>query len=180
MNKLLSLSLVLMLVVTPLLADQAPGGNTWSKVRYNGGTLQTKVKPDDWNNKLTVGSDLIEFDLNDGQKIKIDPKTVTALSYGQEAHRRVGTMVALAILISPAALFGLFHKTKLHFIGIEYEQDGKKAGLLMQGDKGNYRAILLALKAVTGKDVQTAEEDKGTVKPSDKPAPPKDKPEQPQ
>ena len=170
MKKLLVASLALMLALqTSFLAAGTEGGNTWSKVRYNGGTLQTKVKPDDWNNKLTVNSDLIEFDLKDGQVIKIDPKKVTALSYGQEAHRRVGTMVALAILISPAALFGLFHKTKLHFIGIEYEQDGKKEGLLMQGDKGNYRAILLALKAVTGKDVQTAEEDKPTVKPKDKP-----------
>lgn len=169
MKQSLALVLVVVLVLQVPLLAAGTGGNTWDKVRYNGGTLQTKVKPDDWNNKLTVGPDLIEFDLNDGQAIKIDPKTVTALSYGQEAHRRVGTMVALAILISPAALFGLFHKTKLHFIGIEYEQDGKKEGLLMQGDKGNYRAILLALKAVTGKDVQTAEEDKPTVKPKDKP-----------
>ena len=169
MKKLLSLLLAFILALpAPLLAAGTEGGNAWTKVRYNGGTLQTKVKPDDWNNKLTISSDLIEFDLKDGQVIKIDPKSVTALSYGQEAHRRVGTMVALAILISPAALFGLFHKTKLHFIGIEYEQDGKKEGLLMQGDKGNYRAILLALKAVTGKEVQTAEEDKATVKPKDK------------
>jgi len=164
MRKALALALMVLLV-QPCWPQT---GNTWNKVRYNGGTAQTKVKPDDWDNKLTVTSDLIEFDLKDGQAIKIDPKTVTAISYGQEAHRRVGTMVALAILISPAALFGLFHKTKLHFIGVEYDQDGKKGGLLMQGDKGNYRAILLALKAVTGKDVQTAEEDKQTVKAKDK------------
>lgn len=166
MRKLVAL-VVMFLMVQPCWPDAA-GGNTWNRVRYNGGTMQTKTKPDDWDNRLTITSDLIEFDLKDGQVIKIDPKTVTALSYGQEAHRRVGTMVALAILISPAALFGLFHKTKLHFVGIEYEQDGKKAGLLMQADKGNYRAILLALKSVTGKEVQTAEEDKQTVKAKDK------------
>ena len=176
MRKLVALVVMFLMVQT---CWPEAGGNTWNRVRYNGGTLQTKTKPDDWDNRLTVTSDLIEFDLKDGQVIKIDPKSVTALSYGQEAHRRVGTMVALAILISPAALFGLFHKTKLHFVGIEYEQDGKKEGLLMQADKGNYRAILLALKSVTGKEVQTAEEDKGTVKASDKPEQPKDKQEQP-
>lgn len=165
MRKLVALVVMFLMVQT---CWPEAGGNTWNRVRYNGGTLQTKTKPDDWDNRLTVTSDLIEFDLKDGQVIKIDPKTVTALSYGQEAHRRVGTMVALAILISPAALFGLFHKTKLHFVGIEYEQDGKKEGLLMQADKGNYRAILLALKSVTGKEVQTAEEDKQTVKAKDK------------
>jgi hypothetical protein len=74
--------------------------------------------------------------LKDKQTIVIDPKKVTALSYGQEAHRRVGTMIALSILVSPVALFGLFHKTKLHFIGIDYEtEDGKKSGLLLQGHK---------------------------------------------
>jgi hypothetical protein len=68
----------------------------------------------------------------------------------------VGTMVALGILVAPAALFGLFHKTKLHYIGIEYNTDeGKKAGMLLQGHKDNYRAVLQALKSVSGKDIQT-------------------------
>jgi len=32
-------------------------------VRYNGGTVSTKVDPKDWNNELTVISDLITFKL---------------------------------------------------------------------------------------------------------------------
>lgn len=156
MRKFLAVALCLLVPVQVVLADT---GNTWSKVRYNAGTVQTNTKPDDWNNSLTITADLITFKLKDGQKIEIDPKTVTSLSYGQEAHRRVGTMVALAVLISPAALFGLFHKTKLHFIGIEYENDGKKGGLLLQGHKDNYRGILLALRSVTGKEVITSAED---------------------
>src|SRR5689334_13999986 len=91
----------------------ADSGNTFTRVRYNGGTIATKVDAKDWDNKLTVTSDLISFQLKDGQKIEIPPKSVTSLSYGQEAHRRVGTMIALAF-ISPVALFGLFHKTRLH------------------------------------------------------------------
>ncbi len=150
---------ILFLCLLPLQLVWADTGNTWNKVRYNAGTVQTKVKPDDWGNTLSVTPELIKFTLKDGQVIEIDPKTVTSLSYGQEAHRRVGTMVALAVLISPAALFGLFHKTKLHFIGIEYEKDGKKGGLLLQGHKDNYRGILLALKSVTGKEVVTSTED---------------------
>jgi PEGA domain len=86
------------------------------------------------------------------------------LSYGQEAHRRVGTMVALAILVAPVALFGLFHKTRLHYIGIEYTApNGSKGGLLMQGDKSNYRAILVALQSVTGVPVAVAENDRQYV-----------------
>src|SRR6185437_2800382 len=82
-------------------------------------------------------------------------------SYGQEAHRRVGTMIALAVLVAPVALFGLFHKTRLHYIGIQYStQDAKNAGILLQGDKDNYRAMLVALQGVTGAPVAVGEKDR--------------------
>jgi hypothetical protein len=79
---------------------------------------------------------------------------VTTLSYGQEAHRRVAEMVALSFFITPVALFGLLHKGKDHFIGIEYSgEDGKPGSILLEAHKDNYRAILEALKTVTGKPV---------------------------
>lgn len=136
-------------------------GNTFHRVRYNGGTVSTKVDPKDWGNHLTITSDLISLQLKDGQKIELQPKTISSLSYGQEAHRRVGTMIALGILVAPLALFGLFHKTRLHFIGIQYSTpENKKAGLLLQGDKDNYRAILVALQSVSGVPVAVGEKDR--------------------
>jgi hypothetical protein len=82
---------------------------------------------------------------------------VTALSYGQEAHRRVADMVALSLVVTPLALFGLLHTSKVHFIGIEYRTaDGKPGAILLEADKNNYRAILEVLKAVTGKPVRNA------------------------
>jgi hypothetical protein len=136
-------------------------GNSFDKVRYNGGSVDSKVDPKDWNNHLTVTSDMITLALKDGKKVDIPPKTVTSLSYGQEAHRRVGTMVALAILVAPVALFGLFHKTRLHYIGIQYSTpDSKSSGILLQGDKDNYRAILVALQGVTGVPVAVGEKDR--------------------
>lgn len=74
-------------------------GNSFDKVRYNGGSVDSKVDPKDWNNHLTVTSDVITLALKDGKKLEIPPKAVTSLSYGQEAHRRVGTMIALAVLV---------------------------------------------------------------------------------
>ena len=139
-------------------------GNTFTKVRYNGGTVSTTVKPDDWDNTLIVSSDLITFKLKDRQVIDIDPKNVTGLSYGEEAHRRVGTMIALGILLSPLALFGLFHKTRLHYISIEYKlPNGKGSALLLQGDKSNYRAILVALQGTTGLPVAVSEQDRPQI-----------------
>ena len=136
-------------------------GNTWKKVRYNGGTIQSSVDPEEWNNQLTVTADTITLRLKDGTSAAIPTASVTGLSYGQEAHRRVGTMVALGILLAPLALFGLFHNTRLHYIGIEYTLPvGKTGGLLLQGDKDNYRAILMALKGATGAPVAVSEEDR--------------------
>lgn len=139
-------------------------GNTFTKVRYNGGSVPSHVDPKDWNNKLTVTPDAITLATKDNVKLDIPPKSVTGLSYGQEAHRRVGTMVALAILVAPVALFGLFHKTRLHYIGIQYTTpDGKNAGILLQGDKDNYRAILVALQGVSGVPVAVSEKDREFV-----------------
>src|SRR5215472_16038774 len=139
-------------------------GNSFDRVRYNGGSVDSKVDPKEWNNHLTVTSDMITLSLKDGKKLEIPPKSVTSLSYGQEAHRRVGTMVALAVLVAPVALFGLFHKTRLHYIGIQYnDAQNKSAGILLQGDKHNYRAILVALQGVSNVPVSVAEKDREFV-----------------
>ncbi len=151
--------LLVVLLVFSLVAQGK--GNTFNRVRYNGGSVDSKVSPKDWDNRLTVTSDAITLALKDGVKVDIPPKSVTSLSYGQEAHRRVGTMVALAVLVAPVALFGLFHKTRLHYIGIQYTTpDGKSAGILLQGDKENYRAILVALQGVSGAPVSVSEKDR--------------------
>jgi hypothetical protein len=139
-------------------------GNTFTKVRYNGGSVSTSVKPDDWDNKLTVTSEAITFTLKDGQTLTIAPKLVSSLSYGQEAHRRVGTAIGLGLLsLGVGALFAL-HKTKLHYIGVNYsDKDGKKQALLLQGDKSNFRAIIVALQGVTGVPVAVGEKERGEV-----------------
>ena len=147
-----------------LAAYASSQGNTFDRIRYNGGTLSNPVDPKDWGNQLTVTSDLIVFTFKNGQRVEVPPKSVTSLSYGEETHRRVGTMIALAILVAPVALFGLFHKTRLHFIGLQFKTpDGKSGGLLMQGDKDNYRAILVALQSVTGVPVSVAESERGFI-----------------
>jgi hypothetical protein len=132
-------------------------GNSWNKLRYAGGTVEAKVNDFDWNTILTVTPDSIEAMFAHRWTLRLQPAQVTALSYGQEAHRRVADMVALSAVVTPLALFGLLHKSKVHFIGIEYRTgDGKPGAILLEADKNNYRAILQVLKAVTGKPVQNA------------------------
>jgi hypothetical protein len=157
MRQLVSIVLCSLLLLVPVSAFAQ--GNQF-KIRYNGGSLETKVKPDDWGNTLTVTADKIEVKLKDGQTLLIDPQKVTALSYGQEASRRVKTYVGLAF-ISPIFLFGLFKKNKKHFVGIEYvDAEGKNVALLLQAKNDQYRAVLTALKGITGKEVVTEEKEK--------------------
>ena len=153
--------IIFVLVVSILTYGQ---GNTFNKIRYQGGSVASTVKPDDWENTLIVTSDEITLKFKDGKIQKIDPKLVTGLSYGQEAHRRVGTMIALAVLLAPLALFGLFHKTRKHYIGIEWkEADDKKEGVLLQADKDDYRGVLMALRSVTGAPVAVSAEERKYV-----------------
>jgi hypothetical protein len=131
-------------------------GNSWNKLRYSGGTVAAKVNPFDWNTTLTLAPGELMFVFGH-QTFRLAPAEVTALSYGQEAHRRVADMVALSLVATPLALFGILHQSKTHFIGIEYRGgDGKPGGLLLEADKNNYRAILHALEVVTGKPVKNA------------------------
>ena len=152
MRRIVTWILVLVLVSAPWLTA---AGNSWNKLRYSGGTVEAKVNQFDWNTTLTVLPDNIVLVFGHGQPLRIPPARVTALSYGREAHRRVADMVALSVIITPLALFGLLHTSKVHFIGIEFRtEDGKPGAVLLEADKNNYKAILQVLKAVTGKPVQ--------------------------
>ena len=161
MNLLKKFVAVSMLFSTLVYAGE---GNTFDKVRYNGGSISTTVKPDEWGNKLNVTSEAIVLSLKDGQSISILPKYVTALSYGQEAHRNVGTAIGLAVFSLGIGALSALHKTKLHYIGINYtDADGKKQGVLLQGDKNNFRAILVALQGVTGVPISVGDKDRNEI-----------------
>lgn len=157
----LAKSIVIVLTASLIAYGQ---GNTFKRIRYQGGSIASKVKPDDWNNTLTVTSDEIKLDFKDGVTCSIDPKKVTGLSYGQAAHRRVATMVLLAVFLTPVALFGLLHKTRKHYVGIEWQDaEGKKNGVLLQADKDNYKGVLMALRGVTGAPVAVSAEERKYV-----------------
>ena len=135
----------------------AGDGNSWNKIRYSCGTVPAKVNPYDWNTSLTVTSDSILLVFGHRTSLKLAPSQVTGLSYGEQAYRRVADMVALSVVfVNPLVLFGILHQSKNHFISIEFRgDDGKNGAVLLEADKNNYRAILEALKAVTGKPVES-------------------------
>lgn len=135
------------------------------KVRYLGGTDQTKVDKEDWNNSLTILSDELRLDLKDGRKISIDPTSITSISYGRAATRHVARWVALGILVTPIAFLGLFNENVQHYISIEYNAEGQKKGVLIQAHKDTYRNVLALLRGATGKDIEIEKKNKSSTKP---------------
>jgi len=52
-----------------------------------------------------------------------------------------------------------FSKSKKHYIGITWDDGGKKGGVALQADKDEYRGILTALEGVTGRKAVDTDED---------------------
>jgi len=133
-------------------------GNSWNKIRYSGGTVRAKVNPYDWNTTLTVTPVGITMVFGGRTTFSLAPSEVTALTYGEQAYRRVADMVTLSVVfVNPLVLFGILHKSKNHFIAIEFRgKDGHNGAVLLEADKNQFRAILEALKTVTGQPVKSS------------------------
>jgi hypothetical protein len=153
-------SLLSLLLSLSVFSATAVAQSNVFQVRYVGGSVSSKVKPDDWGNTITVSSEVILLKLKDGQEVKIDPKTVKLLTHGRHASRRIGTYAALAI-VSPLFLFGMLKKNKQHFIGIAVETaEGKKDGYNLQAKNDRYKALITALEGVTGLKAEEEMEEK--------------------
>jgi hypothetical protein len=143
-------------VIVSLTWTQAQGAprrtNVWNKIRYRGGTVQAKVDDWDWNTTLTVKPDEIVVLFAPHTTVRIKPAQVESISYGKEAHKRVGDIVALSLVLGPLALFGLLRHPTDNLVGIVYHtDDGKRGAILLETDL--YWPILQALKEATGKPV---------------------------
>ncbi|MCX6612474.1 MAG: hypothetical protein NTW74_16680 [Acidobacteria bacterium] len=127
----------------------------WNKIRYQGGTVEAKVNPFDWNTTLTVRQGELELVFAGRKRVVIPVADVGRLSYGQKAYRRVADMAVLSVFATPVALFGLLHKSKDHIVSVEYRmQDGKTGAVLLTVHKDQYEDLLRALQAATGKPVE--------------------------
>jgi hypothetical protein len=42
-------------------------------------------------------------------------------------------------------------KSKKHFVGLTWDDGGKKGGIAFQADKNDYRGLLAGLEGITGK-----------------------------
>ena len=109
LQNIISAVCLLLLIQTVALA-QASG----FKVRYLAGSVETRTDRDDWRNNLVILTDEIRVELKDGQRLTVDPKSVTSISYGREATRHVARWVALGMLVHPIAALAIFNENVKH------------------------------------------------------------------
>lgn len=140
MKKSLATVLCLLLAVPAY-----PSGQT---VKYSGGSIPNAESGQDF--KLSIGKTLIQMS-RASAAIAIPSTSVTELSYGQEAHRRVGTAVATAIFTYGIGALFAFSKSKKHYIGIIWQDGAEKGGITIEVSKNDFRGVLTGLEGVTGK-----------------------------
>jgi len=143
MKRLLTFFLCLLLPITVFASDNG------TKVDYDGGSLPSAKAGD--NLKLYIEGDKIRV-MKGKEEIGVIPASaVTEISYGQDVHRRVGTAIGVGVFTLGLGAFMLLSKSKKHFIGLTWDDNGKKGGFAFQADKNDYRGILAGLEGVTGK-----------------------------
>jgi hypothetical protein len=154
MKKLLCLVLC---VVFPL---SAVAGENSYKVIYDGGSLPDAKAGTDM--RLYIEGNNIKIKKKDAEVVSIPATAITEISYGQDVHRRVGAAIGVAVVsLGIGALLALT-KSKKHFVGLTWDDNGKKGGLAFQADKSDYRGLLAGLEGITGK--KAVDSDAMTVK----------------
>jgi hypothetical protein len=111
--------------------------------------------------KFFVASDHVMLRHDKTEALSLSPVSITEVSYGQEVHRRIGTAAGVAVLTLGVGAIIAFSKSKKHYIGMTWDDGGKKGGVALQADKNEYRGILTALEGVTGKKAVDTDEDAG-------------------
>lgn len=143
MKKLLAIFLCIMFPVSALASDNG------YKITYDGGSLPDLKAGTDL--RLVLDGNNIRIVKNKADLTVIPAAAITEISYGQDVHRRVGAAIGLAVFsLGLGALLAL-SKSKKHFVGLTWDDGGKKGGCAFQADKSDYRGLLAGLEGVTGK-----------------------------
>ena len=122
------------------------------KVVYDGGSLPDLKTGKPLKLFIDAGQIRLAVDKNKGETIAtIPPTAVLEISYGQDVHRRVGAAIGLAVVSLGIGALMALTKSKKHFVGLTWDDAGKKGGIAFQASKTDYRGVLAGLEGITGK-----------------------------
>lgn len=154
MKKLLALFLCILFPATALAGDVA------YKIGYDGGSIPNFKAGTSM--KLYLEGDHIRI-MKENQQVAVIPaSSVTEISYGQDVHRRVGAAIGIGVFTLGVGALMALTKSKKHFVGLTWDDAGKKGGMAFQADKNDYRGLLAGLEGITGK--KAVDSDTMTVK----------------
>jgi CxxC motif-containing protein (DUF1111 family) len=101
--------------------------------------------------KLYFDTSQIKLTKGKAEALKIPTSAITEISYGQDVHRRVGAAIGIGVVTLGLGALMALTKSKKHYIGLTWDDAGKKGGAAFQADKNEYRGVLAGLEGVTGK-----------------------------
>jgi hypothetical protein len=135
-------------------------GDNGYKIGYDGGSVQNVKAGTEM--KLYIEGTNIRLVKDKNDIIVIPAAAVTEISYGQDVHRRVGAAIGIGVVTLGVGALMALSKSKKHFVGITWDDNGKKGGIAFQADKSDYRGLLAGLEGITGK--KAVDSDTMTVK----------------
>jgi len=125
------------------------------KVMYDGGSIEgTKAGT---SMKLYLDSLKVRVVKDKSDVVSIPASAITEISYGQDVHRRVGAAIGLAVVSLGVGALMALSKSKKHYVGITWDDNGKKGGIAFQADKNDYRGLLAGLEGISGKKAVNSE-----------------------
>lgn len=143
MKKLLA---VLLCVLFPVCAF---AGDSGYKIVYDGGSLpNAKVGS---GMRLYIEGTNVRIANGTTDILTLPASSVTEISYGQDVHRRVGAAIGLGLVSFGAGALLALAKSKKHYVGLTWDDHGKKGGCAFQAEKNDYRGLLAGLEGITGK-----------------------------
>jgi hypothetical protein len=149
MKKLLALVLCILFPVIAFAGDNS------YKIGYDGGSIPGIKAGVEM--KMYIEGDKIRL-VKDRSDIAVIPaSSVTEISYGQDVHRRVGAAIGIGVFTLGIGALMALTKSKKHFIGLTWDDGGKKGGFAFQADKNDYRGLLAGLEGITGKKAVDSE-----------------------
>ena len=144
MKRLLALLLCLIVPVCVFAAE-----DNGYKIVYDGGSVSNLKSGA--GIRLYIESNQVRV-VKDKEPIATIPASaITEISYGQDVHRRVGAAIGLAVVSLGVGALMALTKSKKHYVGLTWDDGGKKGGFAFQADKSDYRGVIAGLEGITGK-----------------------------
>lgn len=135
-------------------------GDNAYKINYDGGSLQNAKAGTEM--KLYLDGSNVRIMKGKTEIASIGAASITEISYGQDVHRRIGAAIGIGVFTLGIGALMALTKSKKHFIGLTWDDAGKKGGFAFQADKSDYRGLLAGLEGISGK--KAVDSDTMTVK----------------